>query len=204
MVLEKTLESPLDCKKIQPIHPKGNQPWIFIGRTDAEAEALILWPSGVKSWFTGKKPDAGKDWQQEEKGTTEDEMVGWHPRFNGHDFDHTLGVGDGQGSLVCCSLWGCKEEFTTEQLNNKNKKITLVLKCWCLKARCSKIVNMRVCATGAPKWSHWQSNKTNNYKKKCCLTRCSHLKTFNDLRGFKVDSRVWTHSWIVCSISSGL
>ena len=170
MVLEKTLESPLDCKKIQPIHPKGNQPWIFIGRTDPEAEALILWPSGLKSWFTGKKPDAGKDWQQEEKGMTEDEMVGWHPQFNWHDSDHTLGVGDGQGSLACCSLRGCKEEYTTEQLNNKNKKITLALKCWCLKARCSKIVNMRVCATGALKWSHWQSNKTNNYKKKCCYT----------------------------------
>ena len=95
----------------------GNQSWIFTGRTDAEAETPILWPSGMKNWFTGKDPDARKDWRQEEKGTTEDEMVGWHHRLNGLEFEQTLGVGDGQGSLACCSPWGSKESDTTEWLN---------------------------------------------------------------------------------------
>ena len=98
VVLEKTLESLLDCKEIQPVTPKGNQSWIFIGRTDAEAEALILWPPHAKSWLIGKDPDAGKDWRQEEKGTTEDEMVGWHHWPDGHEFEQALGVGDGQGN----------------------------------------------------------------------------------------------------------
>ena len=97
--LEKTLESPLDCKEIQPVHPKGNQSWIFIGRTDAEAETPVLWPPDAKNWFTGKDPDAGKDWRWEEKGVTEDEMVGWHHRLDGHEFEQALGVGDGQVSL---------------------------------------------------------------------------------------------------------
>ena len=109
MVLEKTLESPLDCKEIQPVHPKGDQSWVFIGRTDAEAETPILWPLDVK--VIGKDPDAGKDGGQEEKGSTEDEMVGWHHQFNGHGFRWTLGVGDGQGGLACYS---CKELDTTE------------------------------------------------------------------------------------------
>ena len=91
VMLEKTLESPLDCRKIKPVHPKGNQPWIFIGRTDAEAETPILWPPDVKSWLTGRDPDAGKDWRQEEKGTTEDEMIRWHHRLNGHEFEQTPG-----------------------------------------------------------------------------------------------------------------
>ena len=99
------------------INPKGNQPWIFIVKTDAEAEAPILWPPGVKNWLTGKDPEAGKDWRQREKGMTGDEMVGWLHRFNGHEFEWTPGVGDGQGSLACCSLWGFKEFDTTEQLN---------------------------------------------------------------------------------------
>ena len=103
VVLEKTLESPLDCKEIQPVHPKGNQPWIFIGRTDAEAEVSILRPPDVKNWLNGKDPNARKDWRQEEKGTTEDEMVGWHHRLSGHEFGQALGVGDGQGGLACCS-----------------------------------------------------------------------------------------------------
>ena len=114
VVLEKTLESPLDCKEIQPVHPKGGQSWMFIGRTDAEAEAPILWPPDAKSWLIGKDPDAGKDWRWEKKGTTEDEMVGWHHRLDGHEFEQALGVGDGQGGLVCCSPWGCKELDTTE------------------------------------------------------------------------------------------
>ena len=115
-VLEKTLESPLDCKEIQPAHPKGDQPWIFIGRTDAEAEALILWPP-VKSWLIRKDPDAGKDWGQEEKGKTED-MVGWRHWLSGHESEYTLGVGDGQGGLACCSPRGCNELYTTEWLSN--------------------------------------------------------------------------------------
>ena len=115
MVLEKTLESPLDCKEIQPAHPKGDQFWVFIGRTDVEAETPILWPPDEKSWLIWKDPDAGKDWGQEEKGTTENEMVGWHHRLNGHGW--TPGVGDRQGGLVCCSSRGRKESDTTEQLN---------------------------------------------------------------------------------------
>ena len=103
VMLKKTLESPLDCKEIQPIHPKGNQSWIFIGRTDLEAETPILWPPDVNSWLISKDPDAGKDWGQEEKGMTEDEMVGWHHRLNGHEFEQAQGVGDGHGSLACCS-----------------------------------------------------------------------------------------------------
>ena len=99
MVLEKTLESPLDCKEIQPVHPKGDQSWVFIGRTDVEAETLILWPPDVKSRLIGKDPDAGKDWKQEEKGTAEDEIVGWHHWFYGHEFKQAPGIGDGQGSL---------------------------------------------------------------------------------------------------------
>ena len=117
VVLEKTLENPLDCKEIKPVHPKGNQSWIFIGKTDTEAELLILWPPDVKNWLTGKDPDAGKDWRQEEKGTAEDEMVGWHHQLSGHESEQSLGVGDGQGGLVCCSPWGLKESDTTEQLN---------------------------------------------------------------------------------------
>ena len=116
-MLEKTLESPLDCKEIQPLHPKGDQSWVFIGRTDAEAETPILWPPDVTNWLTGKDPDAGEDWGQEEKGTTEDEMVGWHHLLDGHEFDQAPGVGEGQGSLACCSPWGHKELDPTEWLN---------------------------------------------------------------------------------------
>ena len=115
VVLEKTLESPLDCKGIQPIYPKENQSWIFIGRTDAEAETPVLWPPDVKNWFIWKDPDAGEDWRQ--KGTTEDEMVGWHHWLYGHEFEQAPGVGDGQGGLVCCSPWGRKEWDMTERLN---------------------------------------------------------------------------------------
>ena len=117
VVLEKTLESPLDCKEIQPVHPKGNESWVFIGRTDVEAEIPILWPPDEKSWLIGKDTDTGKDWGQEEKGTTEDEMVGWHHRLDGHGFGWTQGVGDRQGGLACCRSWGRKESDTTERLN---------------------------------------------------------------------------------------
>ena len=118
VVLEKTLESPLDCKEIEPVNPKGNQPWIFIERTDAEAEALILWPPDVKSQLIGKDPDVEKDRRQEEKGTTKDEKVRWHYWFNGHEFDQTPRDCEGQGSLACYSSWGCKKSDMIEWLNN--------------------------------------------------------------------------------------
>ena len=114
MVLEKTLESPLDCKEIQPVHHKGDQSWMFIGRTDVEAETPILWPPDAESWLIWKDPDAEKDWVQEEKETTEDEMAGWHHRLDAHEFGWTPGVGDGQGGLVCCDSWGHKESDTTK------------------------------------------------------------------------------------------
>ena len=107
VMLEKTLESPFDCKEIKPVILKGNQSWIFIGMTGAEAETPILWPPDVKNWLVGKDPDARNDWRLEEKGTTEDEMVGWHHRFDGSEFEHAPGVGDGQGGLACCSPRGC-------------------------------------------------------------------------------------------------
>ena len=116
-VLEKTLESPLDCKEIQPVHSKGDQPWVFFGRNDAKAETPILWPPHVKSWLIGKDSEAGRDWGQEEKGTTEDEMAEWHHWLDGHEFEWTSGVGDGQGGLACCDSWGRKESDMTERLN---------------------------------------------------------------------------------------
>jgi len=126
----------LDCKEIQPVNPEGNQSWIFIGRTDAEAP--ILWPPDVKNCLTGKDPDTGKDWRQEEKGMTEDEMVGWYCWFNGHEFEQAPAIGEGQGSLVCCNSWGCKESDITEQLNwtvkrrdyGHSKKISSCQKMW--------------------------------------------------------------------------
>ena len=117
VVLEKTLESPLECTEIQPVHSKGNESWIFTGRTDAEAETPILWPPDAKNWLIGKDPDAGKDWRWEEKGMTKDEVFGWHHQLNGHEFESALGVGDGQGSLACCSPWCCKDWDRTERLN---------------------------------------------------------------------------------------
>ena len=116
VVLEKTLESPLDCKEIQPVHPK-DQSWVFIGRTDAEAETPILWSPHEKSWLIGKDLDAWRDWGQEEKGTTEGEMAGWHHWLDRHEFEWTPGVGDGQRGLACCDSWGHKELDTIEQLN---------------------------------------------------------------------------------------
>ena len=117
VALEKTLGSPLDCKEIQPVHPKGDPSWVFNGRTDVEAETPVLWPPDAKSQLIGKDPDARKDWGQEEKGTTEDEMVGWHHRLDVHGFWWTLGVSDGQGGLACCGSWGRKESDTTEWPN---------------------------------------------------------------------------------------
>ena len=124
VVLDKTVESPLNSKEIKPVNLKGNQPWILIGRIDAEVEAPILWPPDGKSWFIGKDPDAGKDWRQKEKRVTEDEMVGWHHQQNGHEFGQTLGNGEGRGSLPCCSPWGHEELDTTWWLNNdKNRAL---------------------------------------------------------------------------------
>ena len=117
VVLEKTLESPLDCKKIQPVHSEGDQPWDFFERNDAKAEIPVLWPPHAKSWFIRKDSDAGRDWGQEEKGRTEDEMGGWHHRLNGRESEWTPGVGDGQGGLTCCDSWGRKQLDTTEWLN---------------------------------------------------------------------------------------
>ena len=150
VVLEKTLESPLDCKEIQPVHPKGNQSWIFIRRTDAKAETPVLWPPHAKSWLIGKDLDAGRDWGQEEKGTTEDEMAGWHHRLDGHEFEWTPGAGDGQGGLACCDSWGHKESDTTERLNWSELNST-----------------SRTRATGGTLQSQIYSTKENNFVNNC-------------------------------------
>ena len=120
VVLEKTLESPLDCKEIQPLHPKGDQSWVFFGRNDAKAEAAVLWPPHVKSWLIGKDFDAESDWGQEEKGTTEDEMAGWHHWLDGREPEWSLGVGDGQGGLACCDSWGRKSRTWLSDLTELN------------------------------------------------------------------------------------
>ena len=127
-VLEKTLASPLDWKEFQPVHPKVNQFWIFVGRTDAEAETLTIWPPKVKNWLIWKDPDAEKDWNRGQKGTTEDEMVGWHHWLNWHEFEST-GVGNGQGRLVCCSPRGHKESDMTEQLNWTENMTQVYISC---------------------------------------------------------------------------
>ena len=117
VVMEETLESPLNWKEIKSVNPKGNQSWLLIGRTDAEAETPVVWPPHAKNWLIGKDRDAGKDWRREEKGTTEDEMAGWHHWLDGRESEWTPGVGDGQGGLACCDSWGHKELDTTEQMN---------------------------------------------------------------------------------------
>ena len=127
-VLEKALESPLACKEIQPVHPKRDQSWMFIGRTDATP---ILWPPDAKSWLIWKDSDARKYWEQEEKGMTEDEMVVWHHRLDRHEFGWILGVGDGQGGLACCGSWGRKGSDTTERMNWTELKTKLYFKINC-------------------------------------------------------------------------
>ena len=124
VVLEKTLESPLDWEVIKSVNPKGNQFWTFIGRTDVEAETPILWPPDAKNWLIGKDPDAGKDWRQEEKGMTEDEMVEWHHQLDGYEFEQAPGAGNGLGSLACCSPWGHKELDMTKRLNWTEEKLS--------------------------------------------------------------------------------
>ena len=142
VVLEKTLGSPLDSKEIQPVYPKINQSWIFIGRTDADTETPILWPPDAKNWIIGKDPNAGKDWRQE-KGRKEDEMVGWHHLLYGHEFEQALGIGDGQGSLACCNPWGRRVRHNWETELNwcwrhklnfcfRNSKLYLYIKVMCV------------------------------------------------------------------------
>ena len=131
-VLEKTLESPLNCKEIQPVHPKRHQSWIFIGGTDVEAETPILWLPDLKNWLIRKDSDARKDWRQEEKGTTVDEMVGWHHWLDGHEFEQAPGVGDGQGNMACCSPWGRKESDVMEWLNNNILQKIYIFNAICL------------------------------------------------------------------------
>ena len=147
VVLEKTLESPLDCKKIQAVQPKGDQSSVFIRRTDVEAETPILWPPDVKNWLIGKDPDAGKDRGQEEKGTTEDEMAGWHHQLDGLEFGWTLGVGDGQAGLACCSSWGHKESDRTEWLNWTELNLARLIKKKREKNQINKIRNEKEEAT---------------------------------------------------------
>ena len=130
VVLEKTLESPLDCKEIQPVHPKGDQSCMFTGRTDVESKTLMLWPPNAKSWLIGKDSDAGRDWGQEKKGTTEDEMAVWHHQLNGHDFEWSPGVGDGQGGLACCDSWGLKSQTRLSDWIVLSDCITTVYPAW--------------------------------------------------------------------------
>ena len=144
VLLEKTLESPLDCKEIQPVNPKENQSWIFIGRTDAEAGTPILWSPDMKNWLIWKDPDVGKDWRQKEKGTTGDEIVGWHHQLNGHEFEQAPGVDDGQGSLVCFSPWSSKQLNTTERLNWTDISINLNL----------LVALLKLSNIGLPDWWH--------------------------------------------------
>ena len=139
VVLEKTLESPLNCKNIQPVHPKGNQSWIFIGRTNVEAEAPILWPPDAKSWFIGKDPDSERDCGQEEKGTTEDEIVGWHHWVDWQVFEQAPGVDDGEEGLVYCSPWGCRvgHDWVTELTERLYIFTQKVLHVWVFKSQYS-------------------------------------------------------------------
>ena len=149
LIFYPTLSSPLDCKEIKPVNPKGNQSWIFIRRTDAEVEAPIFWPPDGKNWIIGKDPDAGKEWRQE-KGTREDEMLRWHHWLYGHEFEQALRVGDGQGSLVCCSPWDWKESYMTEPLNWTELILLRTSKDWIKSKQCpfeDHFMVIRFCCT---------------------------------------------------------
>ena len=130
------LESPLDCKEIQPVHSEGDQPWDFFGRNDGKAETPVLWPPPAKSWLIGKDSDAGRDWGQEEKGTAEDEMAGWHHWLDGRECEWTPGVGDGQGGLACCNSWGRKQSDTSERLNWTDWCVCVCV-CVCMTVNCN-------------------------------------------------------------------
>ena len=148
VVLEKTLESPLDCKEIQPVHSEGDQPWDFFGRNDAKAETPVLWSPHPKNWLIVKDSDAGRDWGQEEKGTTEDEMAGWHHWLDGRESEWTPGVGDGQGGLAWCDSWGHRELDTTEQLNWTELSVQLFLTSW-------TIAHQAPLSMGFPRQEYW-------------------------------------------------
>ena len=178
VVLEKTLESPLDSKEIKPVHPKGDQSWIFIGRTDAEAEAPISWPPDAKNWLLRKDPDAGKDWRWEEKGITEDEMVGWHHPLDGNEFKWAPGVGDGQESLACYSPWGCKDLGMTKRLNWTEVKTI----CLChLSPHYSPIVNSML--------------KKDSREKQRVIIAEIYIK-YSALKSVPVPSLYRLHSWL--------
>jgi len=149
MLLLKTLESPLDCKEIQPVHPKGDQSWVYIGKADVEVETPILWPPDTKSWFIGKDPDAGRDWKQEEKGTTKDEMAGWHHQLDGHEFEWTPGVGDGQGGLACCDSWG-PQRVRHDWVTELNWSLTFSSSTW---INCTRINSVSRSIWGGPSGS---------------------------------------------------
>ena len=175
VVLEKTLESPLDCKKIQPVHPKGDQPWMFIGRTDVEAETPILWPPDAKSWLIWKDPDVGKDWGQE-KGMPEDEMAGWHHWLDGRESVWSPGVGDGQEGLACCDSWGCKESDTTERLNWTEPQGTRLRGIWTQASFSTKV--MKPAHPGLPeqpprRFRCW--HQTQWSRSCCCLSLSSRV-----------------------------
>ena len=155
VVLEKPLESPLDSKEIKSVNSNGNEPWIFIEKTDTEAEAPIFLPPDAMSWLTGKDHDAGKDWGQEEKGVTENEMVGWYHQVNWHEFEKIQGNSEGQGNLACFSSWGCKEFDTTYWLNNNDQFIVkFIFNCICLFWKCPNcsrnILAWRILGTEVP------------------------------------------------------
>ena len=171
VVLEKTLENLLGCKEIQPVHPIGNQSWIVVGRIDAEVEAALPWPPDVKNWLIGKNPDARKDWRQEEKGTTEDEMVGWHHGLNGHEFEQALGVGDGQGSLARCSLWGHKESDMTEQLSNNNLQSWV----WAFSFESHSVQHRRSPQRKGHKMKHWMCGKKSLKDLSCQCVFSPHI-----------------------------
>ena len=173
VVLEKTLESPLDCKEIKQVNPKGNQSWIFIGRIDAETEAPIFWPPDVKSWLIRKDPDSRQDWRQEEKGTTKDEMAGWHHWLDGHEFRWTPEVGDGQGGLACCNSRGRKESDTTErpnwtELKREPGRFYIV---WALKSLWMVIAASKLkhtCSLEEKLWKSWCWNWSSNTSATWC------------------------------------
>ena len=161
VVLEKTLESPLDCKEIQPVHPKGDLSRVFFGRKNAKAETPVLWPPHAKSWLIGKDPDAGRYWGQKEKGTSEDEMPEWHHRLNSHEFGWTPRVSDGQGGLACCDSWGHKESDTTEQLNWTELNWCInprALSSYSWQASCSTACGIFMNQGSNPYPLHWQAD----------------------------------------------